>query len=211
MTQVRGRHSRSNARVMRCRTLAPVFFAAIILGVPGVASAKTTRSYVVSWFYDANYYADEADCPAGMNMSSAEFYRRDLLRIGIDPAKVEELLKDFPGEGGAAQPWIPYVVTRGNGKDNVYANPTTIPDPQLKLAGGKHAYGFDLDGMSKPGDFVEPETGEQGVDNQLYRAEGCIRSLRGVPPPGRPGLAEIKWDVLRSLIPNNGQRSPARR
>lgn len=202
MTDAKIRYLCLNEQLMaRSVSAAAMLALGLLTCMSNPVSAQTTRSFVVSWYYDANYYADESDCPAGMNLSSAEFYRRDLLRMGVDQAKVEELLKDFPGEGGAAQPWIPYVVTRGNGKDNVYANPTTIPDPELKLAGGKHAYGFDLNGVSKPGDFIEPETGEQGVDNQLYRAQGCVRSLRGVPPPGRPGLAEIKWDVLRSLIP----------
>jgi hypothetical protein len=173
----------------------------MLLFAPASAHAEFTRSYVVSWYYDANFYKDESSCPNGLNLSAAEFYRRDLLRLGHPKEKVEELMKDFPGEGGAPQPWIPFVTTRGNGKDNIYANPTTMPDPGFKLAGGRYSYGFNLDGREKPRDFEEPETGEHGVDNQLYRVQGCIRSLRGVPPPGRPGLAEIKWDVLRSLIP----------
>lgn len=165
------------------------------------AAAAESRSFVVSYFYDANYSDGATDCPDGMNMSSLDFYRRDLLRVGHSPEKVEEVLKDFPGEGGLPQPWIPLVMTRGNGKDNVYTTPTSAPDPGLKLAQSKFSYGFNLDGKAPKGSFIEPETKQAGIDNQLYRVMGCIRSFRGLPPPGRPSLAENLWDVLRDVIP----------
>jgi hypothetical protein len=159
-----------------------------------------TRSFVVSYFYDANYSDGKTDCPDGTNTSSIDFYRRDLLRL-YPKEKVEEVLRDFPGEGGLQQPWIPLVMTRGNGKDNVYTNPTSAPDPGLKLVQSKYSYGFDLDGKAGKGSFLDPETKKPGIDNQLYRVMGCIRSFRGLPPPGRPSLAENLWDVLRDVVP----------
>ena len=36
----------------------------------------------------------------------------------------------------------------GNGKDNVYVNPTTSPDPGLKEVKGRFGYGMDLDGKA---------------------------------------------------------------
>ncbi|MBY0510263.1 MAG: hypothetical protein K2P94_08920 [Rhodospirillaceae bacterium] len=167
------------------------------------AQAAESRSFVVNWFTDANYYAGEgakSECPDGLNPSAIDFYRRDLLRIGIPKEKIEEALKDFPGEGGLTQPWVPMVMTRGNGKDNVYQFPETAPDPMLKTVKGKHGLGFNLDGRKDKNDFVDPITGEEGVDNQLYRAMGCIRSYRGLPPPGHPSQPEIHWDVLRNVM-----------
>jgi hypothetical protein len=164
------------------------------------AAQAETRSYVVNWFYDANYY-DEKTCPEGLNPASAEFFRHDLARIGVPRAKIEELMKDFPGEGGLPQPWVPYVLTRGNGKDNIYQNPESMPDPQLKSAKGSFAYGFNLDGKVEKDGFKEPLTGEAGVDNQLFRAMGCMRAFRGLPGGGRPNSPEIKWDVLRNQMP----------
>ena len=167
---------------------------------PSVAAAET-KSFVISYFYDANWSDGKTDCPDGMNTSSIDFYRRDLLRLGLPKEKVEDALKDFPGEGGLAQPWVPLVMTRGNGKDNVYVNPTTAPDPGTKLVQSKFSYGFNLDGKVQKGSFTEPTTNEAGVDNQLYRVMGCVRSYRGLPPPGRPSLAENLWDVLRDVSP----------
>jgi hypothetical protein len=178
-----------------------VALAALISGA--AAAAAESRSFVVSYFYDANWSDGKTDCPDGTNLSAIDFYRRDLARMGKTHDEIETALKDFPGEGGLKQPWVPMVATRGNGKDNVYANPTTMPDPGLKEVKGKYAYGFNLDGKgaASPNSFEEPDTHEMGVNNQMYRSLGCIRSYRGLPPPGRPSLPENLWDVLRDVIP----------
>lgn len=42
---------------------------------------------------------------------------------------------------------------------------------------GKISYGLNLDGKVGPEDFVSPE-GEQGIDNQFYRAIACVDSFR---------------------------------
>jgi len=44
---------------------------------------------------------------------------------------------------------------------------------------GKYGYGLNLDGEVGPNDFVHPGTGEEGIDNEVYRAVGCIIGFRG--------------------------------
>jgi hypothetical protein len=168
----------------------------------GTAAAET-KSFVISYLYDADWSDGKTDCPNGMNMSAIEFYRRDLAKAGYKHDEIEAALKDFPGEGGLKQPWVPMVVTRGNHKDNVYAHPETMEDPGMIEVGGKYSYGFNLDGKgaASPGSFEDPDTHEKGINNQLYKVEGCIRSYRGLPPPGRPSLPENLWDVLRDVMP----------
>jgi hypothetical protein len=178
----------------------------LVAGAIGLFATQAhgeTKSYVVSYFYDANYSDGKSDCPDGLNLSAIDFYRRDLARAGHSHEEIEAALKDFPGEGGLKQPWVPLVVTRGDGKDNVYVHPTTEPDPGLKEVTGRLAYGFDLDGKGaqSPNSFEEADTHEKGIENQMYRVFGCIRSYRGLPPPGRPSLPENLWDVLRDVIP----------
>jgi hypothetical protein len=59
--------------------------------------------------------------------------------------------------------------------------PSTEPEPFVfKEVSGKISYGMNLDGKVKPTDFTSPD-GEQGIDNQLYRAIGCISNFRGGP------------------------------
>lgn len=47
----------------------------------------------------------------------------------------------------------------------------------FKEAGGKVSFGMDLDGKVKDNDFVSPD-GAKGIDNQLFRAIGCISNYR---------------------------------
>jgi hypothetical protein len=175
---------------------------ALPMMVAGAASAET-KSFVISYFYDANFSDGKTDCPNGLNLSAIDFYRRDLAKAGHSHDEIEAALKDFPGEGGLKQPWVPLVAHRGNGKDNVYAHPETMADPGEIEVTGKYSYGFNLDGKgaASPSKFEEPDTHEQGVNNGLYKVEGCIRSYRGLPPPGRPSLPENLWDVLRDVMP----------
>ena len=57
--------------------------------------------------------------------------------------------------------------------------PTLEPDRfPFREAQGKIAYGLNLDGKVKDTDFTSPD-GDKGIDNQLYRAIGCIEEYRG--------------------------------
>jgi hypothetical protein len=56
--------------------------------------------------------------------------------------------------------------------------PDTSEEPfAFKDAGGKVSFGMDLDGKVKDTDFTSPD-GAKGIDNQLYRAIGCISNYR---------------------------------
>ena len=58
-------------------------------------------------------------------------------------------------------------------------HPTTDPDPlPFYEVEGKYSYGLDLDSKTGPNDFVHPDGGE-GIDNEVYRAVGCIIGFRG--------------------------------
>ncbi len=131
-----------SARSALCPAVVALTFGLL---APHVSTAAETRSYVVNWFTEANYYGGDgadSECPGGINPSAIDFYR---------------------------------------------------------TARGKMAYSFNLDGKRSDNDFDEAETGERGVDNQLYRVMGCTRSFRGMPSPARPAQPETNWDVLRNL------------
>lgn len=56
--------------------------------------------------------------------------------------------------------------------------PDTSEEPFVfKDAGGQISYGLNLDGNVDANDFTGPD-GEKGIDNQLYRAIGCIANYR---------------------------------
>ena len=47
----------------------------------------------------------------------------------------------------------------------------------FRVAGGKISVGVNLDGKVKPTDFTSPD-GKAGIDNQMFRALGCVPNYR---------------------------------
>lgn len=191
-------------RDTRWRSLSvPAAVAWIVAAIlPGAASGAT-RSFVVSHFFPANYYGDDT-CPEGLNPLADVFFKRDLKLLGVPDADVKAMFdKDYNVQN--SQPvtnWVTVVSTRGNGRDSVYAHPTTVPDAHLKPAVGRYAYGFNLDGRGaqSPDSYEDPETHEKGINNQLFRAMGCIQAYKGNPPP-QPSLEpEYRWGYARPLM-----------
>jgi hypothetical protein len=135
-----------------------------------LAPKKGVIGYVLTDLYWAIYQSANAkeECPKGFNDGPREQY---------------EVL--FPGNGKGqtltnsqlkleAQTWLPT------------ATPDSFP---FKEATGRLSYGLDLDGKSGPEDFTHPDGGA-GVDNQLFRALGCIIGFRG--PDGVEYIFENK-------------------
>jgi hypothetical protein len=169
------------------------------LAVPATSGAET-RSFVVAQFYPANYFGQDT-CPQGMNPTPDVFFKRDLKLLGVPQSRVKAMFdQDYAVQNGpTTTPWVSVVATRGNGRDNVYLHPTTVPDSNLKPAVGRYGYGFDLDGRGAvPGvSYEDPETHQTGIDNQLFRAIGCIPAYKGYPPPQAPLEAEYRWEYSR--------------
>lgn len=58
-------------------------------------------------------------------------------------------------------------------------HPTDEPDPlPFHYVEGPYSYGLNLDNETGPNDFTHPDGGE-GIDNEVYRAVGCIIGFRG--------------------------------
>jgi hypothetical protein len=158
-----------------------------------VALAGETRGYVVKWFVNASH-SEEGDCPDGLNWSVEENLRLILKQQGKSDAEIERTSAQQLAANGTLQ-----MRGRIDGKPvNVYLNPTAVPDPGAHAMMGKVSLGFDLDGKATAEDFTDPETGEQGIDNQLFRALGCFVPYRSAPPdPGRIAF----WDMVRDAMP----------
>jgi hypothetical protein len=87
--------------------------------------------------------------------------------------------------------------------------PTTARDYfPFREPRGPNAIGLNLDGKVGPNDFTSPE-GEPGIDNQLYRALGCINSYRDAHGTNDElnSLEIIKENYNRLLIELNGVTS----
>jgi hypothetical protein len=162
------------------RTLAFGVLAAIAVPTAGYS---WTKSYIVDWLEPAFYYgggesgsgiAPGTDCPNGVNKPMV--WKQELARNGVrDQGRINEITgPEYPREMFKTH-W-PF---RGPNKDNVYENPTLLPDPGMIEVTGKLAEGIDLDGNPNTG-FTSLD-GRLGVDNNYYRVSGCIKNFRGPP------------------------------
>jgi hypothetical protein len=174
------------------------FGAAALLaaGFAGPGAKAETRGYAVSWFYMAAESQND-DCPQGTNPLSEEMATKILKGMGKSDDEIKTLFKDYPANMYGPM----YMRGRINGKPaNVYINPTSVPDPNIKTAQGHVEYGFNLDGKDGPNDFVDPQTKQTGVDDMLYRALGCFITQRASAGQ-RPTYPAIQWDMTRDQMP----------
>jgi hypothetical protein len=125
---------------------------------PGVAIQNRSIAYVMT----SEYYAirqtpgGKEECPKGFNEGPREEYKQLFPDDGTKRKVVDTQL------AREAEVWFPH----------------TTPEPfEFKEATGKIAPGLNLDGKIGPNDFTSPD-GEKGIDNQLFRAIGCINNYR---------------------------------
>ena len=117
-----------------------------------------TISYVLTDYDFATYQTPDGktECPDGYNDGPRERFERY-----------------FPKDGPKG-PLLGAQIAREGAIWGPTMEDEAIP---FKYAQGKVAIGLNLDGKEGPNDFVSPE-GEKGVDNQLYRALGCVVNRR---------------------------------
>lgn len=146
-----------------------VLFAAMA-ALPGAAVAASnadgavisngTIGYVLTDYHWAVYQTQDskAECPTGMNDGPREQFKI----LFPEDGKTRTLLETQLAR--ESEVWHPKL--------------TAEPYP-FKEATGKYAIGMNLDGKVGPNDFSTPDGAVKGVDNQLYRAIGCITAYRG--------------------------------
>jgi hypothetical protein len=145
-----------------------------------------TIAYVLTSLHWATYQKDvKAECPHGMN-----------------PGPRDEFKALFPNDGKG----MTLLETQLRREiDNWY--PTTAPEPfPFSEAGGPIALGMNLDGKDGPHDFTSPD-GQKGIDNQLYRALGCIYSYRSGPNDFFDNEEIGKDDYNRLIVELTGVQS----
>lgn len=186
-----------NRRAVLARTAAMALVAAALLAVgpmsgssPAVGEAMPTAlpkppadgvmGFVVSEFVSPIIPGKDA-CPQGPALKL-----RDAYVAGLAPAERERLLRK-ENEKELERLWK--LSAFGPNDTNVCSQPDMFDKPMLRTVQSPMAWGLDLDGDKGKGaagadgcaqqDFTSP-TGEKGVDNQEYRAQGCKLEWRGV-------------------------------
>lgn len=178
--------------------------AACVSGTAQAGETGHSKGFLVTWFHTAQYFdAQGRDCPHGINPGPETYYRRELAMIGKSKAEIDDYIKTFLDLSRMSDT-APVVQMRGrvDGKPtDVYAHPESVPDPNIYVIEGPNGYGFNLDGKVKPGDFTDPDTGETGVDNQLYRVTGCINEIRPHSATEYAPLPTSYWSVVQEVMP----------
>jgi hypothetical protein len=145
------------------------------------AGAGEAKGYAVTWFQPAMFTGDD-DCPDGLNKSP------DFKAVFTAEGKTAEEIKNLIDHPNSKE-FADAVEKRGPHGEDVCADPAAAPDPGHKTLQGKTAIGFNLDGKTDSSGPPAPNTcahakftapdGTPGIDNQYYRALGCMVALRG--------------------------------
>jgi hypothetical protein len=180
-------------------------FAAASILMSGQALALETRSYVVSAFWHAMNSTDK-DCPDGLNPKIKEQYEQNLAALGLSAREIASLMEGYvEGEEGG---WdkdkvgnLMHYRGRINGQPvNGFVHPFAVADPKLKVSQGALAHGFNLDGEVSADDFVDPLSGERGVDHELARVLGCIEPMRATLKEGS-AFWQFMWTAIKGIAP----------
>lgn len=123
-----------------------------------VAPRDGAIGYVMTDLFWAVYQTPDAktECPNGFNDGPREQFQA-LFPDGTERTVIDTQLKQ------EIETWHPT------------PEPDSFPFHEVE---GSLSYGLNLDGEVGPNDFVHPN-GEQGIDNEVYRAVGCIIGFRG--------------------------------
>jgi hypothetical protein len=182
---------------LRARALGGVCVAiAIALTASGTAPRATsqgqTRAFlIVRSDLGVHYGKFEDECPQGFEMTVEDGYLATKT-----PAERERLLRPENAKEYATG-WKEDFIT-GPGGENVCNNPKSFMNdahhPAYRGVKGSVAFGLNLDGTRDGAATVSScghqkftgVDGEAGVDNQLFRAVGCAKNVRGLGPPPNP-------------------------
>jgi hypothetical protein len=177
----------------------------LLFAVPLSSSAiAETRGFVISGFNTA-VYDNDGNCKTVD--TDAAIKERLLREIGYSPEEARRLV--LAGRS-LVDPELEQKINeqetrraRVNGKPaNAYNYPEAVPDPNVEMVQGKISLGFNLDGKIGPNDFEDPETHEKGIDNNLWRALGCMVEFKWRRPesPG-PLYESYVWGASLDSMP----------
>jgi len=150
-------------------------------------------------------YANADACPVGGPVTPEQVQLRALMRKGLSEEEAKASLEDRdPDEDLAVDgnsPDRPEAAPRPRRRRPETGNfPTRAEDTEIELAGGRYGYGFNLNGIVERGSFEDPESGERGVDNGMWRVLGCFEGYH-IRKPVRPYSENISFDTSLDAMP----------
>jgi hypothetical protein len=166
-------------------------------------NSDVSRAYVLTWFGPALDVGDaDEQCPVKNQKPTDDDY---YARLPRDIAEKERRLNN-ENRGGVRPEQLGF---RGPNRLNIAALPGIVEDPGHAEPQTRLARGLNLDGTEDGSatantcqheKFVSQIDGETMVDNQLYRVDGCVASLRGrealVPAFSNNNMRDGAYSIL---------------
>ena len=148
-------------RALRSQIAAVALLTAAASGAddsPPIAPVDGRIGYAMTNLFWAVYQTDDAseECPNGFNDGPREQFTALFPEIGATTVEESQLKQEIAT-------WHPTPDADG----------FTFHEVE-----GKYSWGLDLDGEVGVNDFVHPD-GTPGIDNEVYRAVGCVIGFRG--------------------------------
>lgn len=179
---------------------------ALVIGASSDASAES-RGWVISMVHTATY-ANEAACPVDGPVTPEEVRIRALVRKGLTEEEAKAALeRKDPMDVDVDDPDNPDAAARRRPENRPRRPqnpaglfPTRSEDTGIETAVGRYAYGFNLNGKVEPDSFEDPESHEQGVDNNMWRVLGCFEGYH-IRKPVRPYSENISFDTSLDAMP----------
>jgi hypothetical protein len=145
--------------------------------LPPAQRSGKTLAYIVHRLVSANNVRPD-QCPVmSKSPTEADYYAL------MSPEQAAAKKAEFAPKGGVLAEFVTGVLAnRGPAGLNVALLPGIVSDPGHAGPQVPVAKGFDLDGKRGNGvgaqyrDYVS-ETGQQGIDNQLFTVDGCIKGF----------------------------------
>jgi len=163
------------------------------------SAVAETRGYAVSIIHTATY-SNPGNCPKGGNGGVVDIKARAFEYMGYTKEQATKLLASN-GVTDNGERVNPRRRGRINGEMvDVHSFPASVPDPRIETVQGREAYGFNLDGKTDRLSFTNPETGEKGIDNAMWRVLGCFE-VYDVRRPVVPYSESIAWDTAMDSMP----------
>jgi hypothetical protein len=195
--------------MVNARWQAAFILAGVLLALgPARGDDAAPKGFIVSSIAFASYDGGPADCPDGLNKSAKDIYLESLPQPERDrlskPEAEKELWKALYAPGGFIGP--------GKRTHNRCADPKDFDSPPLRTIQGRVADGMDLQSHPAGGTCTHERftsaDGKGQVDNQLWRAMGCIRGWRKGADIEKYAYDNIRAGEYEILLEIKGMTDP---
>ena len=162
---------------------------AAMAGATQANAADISRGYVINYMIPAMHTGNDKDeCPNGMNIDGPGLLERVVREKGASEEEVKAAIDPDTFDMYKMGQLATFRGRKDGKPTDVFLHPLSNPEP-MEFLQSKRGLGFNLDDKVTEQDFIDPVTGETGINNQMSRILGCTDANRGTPDSRGKGAA----------------------